>query len=92
VSASGSFFVSAEAPRKIELSKLGAQSKNWGKLPWDKPLAEGKVRLHPAIVGVHEFRSPKCPAPLSPTFPVGLSDPFETLNVDGGVTNNDRYN
>jgi hypothetical protein len=32
------------------------------------------------------------PPPLSPTFPVGLSDPFETLNVDGGVTNNDPYN
>lgn len=32
------------------------------------------------------------PPPISPTFPSGLSDPFTTLNVDGGVTNNDPYN
>ena len=32
------------------------------------------------------------PPPLSPTFPVGMADPFETLNVDGGVTNNDPSN
>ena len=32
------------------------------------------------------------PPPLSPTFPTDLSNPFQTLNVDGGVTNNDPYN
>jgi hypothetical protein len=32
------------------------------------------------------------PPPISPSFPPGLADPFETLNVDGGVTNNDPYN
>jgi hypothetical protein len=32
------------------------------------------------------------PPPVSPSFPPGLSDPFETLNVDGGVTNNDPFN
>jgi hypothetical protein len=30
--------------------------------------------------------------PVSPLFPPGMADPFETLNVDGGVTNNDPYN
>lgn len=32
------------------------------------------------------------PPPISPTFPPSLSDPFTTLDVDGGVTNNDPYN
>jgi hypothetical protein len=32
------------------------------------------------------------PPPVSPSFPPGLADPFTTLNVDGGVTNNDPYN
>jgi predicted acylesterase/phospholipase RssA len=31
------------------------------------------------------------PAPL-PSFPSALADPLETLNVDGGVTNNDPFN
>jgi hypothetical protein len=31
-------------------------------------------------------------APVSPSFPPGLEDPFETLNIDGGVTNNDPFN
>jgi hypothetical protein len=31
-------------------------------------------------------------APVSPSFPPGMADPFPTLNVDGGVTNNDPYN
>jgi hypothetical protein len=30
--------------------------------------------------------------PVSPSFPPGMADPFETLNVDGGITNNDPYN
>src|ERR1039457_3258611 len=30
--------------------------------------------------------------PVSPSFPPGMADPFETLNVDGGVTKNDPYN
>jgi predicted acylesterase/phospholipase RssA len=32
------------------------------------------------------------PPPVSPTFPLGFPNPFTTLNVDGGVTNNDPYN
>jgi hypothetical protein len=32
------------------------------------------------------------PPPISPSFPPGLPDPFKTLNVDGGVTNNDPFN
>jgi len=32
------------------------------------------------------------PPPICPTFPENLPDPFETLNVDGGVTNNDPFN
>ena len=31
-------------------------------------------------------------APVEPSFPPGMADPFETLNVDGGITNNDPYN
>jgi len=30
--------------------------------------------------------------PVVPAFPDGLPDPFPTLNVDGGVTNNDPFN
>jgi hypothetical protein len=32
------------------------------------------------------------PPPTKPNFPIRLSNPFETLNVDGGVTNNDPFN
>jgi hypothetical protein len=32
------------------------------------------------------------PPSVSPSFPVDLPDPFVTLNVDGGVTNNDPFN
>lgn len=32
------------------------------------------------------------PPPICPSFPAGLPDPFVTLNVDGGVTNNDPFN
>jgi len=32
------------------------------------------------------------PPPTKPNFPTNLPDPFETLNVDGGVTNNDPFN
>jgi hypothetical protein len=32
------------------------------------------------------------PPPVCPSFPVDLPDPFVTLNVDGGVTNNDPFN
>ena len=32
------------------------------------------------------------PPPTKPNFPEKLPNPFETLNVDGGVTNNDPFN
>jgi hypothetical protein len=32
------------------------------------------------------------PPPIKPNFPADLPQPFETLNVDGGVTNNDPFN
>lgn len=32
------------------------------------------------------------PSVTTPNFPMRLSDPFDTLNVDGGVTNNDPFN
>jgi predicted acylesterase/phospholipase RssA len=32
------------------------------------------------------------PPPIQPAFPPGTKDPLETLNVDGGVTNNDPFN
>ena len=32
------------------------------------------------------------PPPTRPDFPDKLADPFETLNVDGGITNNDPFN
>jgi hypothetical protein len=32
------------------------------------------------------------PPPISPNFPPGTPDPLETLNVDGGMTNNDPFN
>ncbi len=32
------------------------------------------------------------PPPIKPNFPGKLPNPFETLNVDGGVTNNDPFN
>ena len=30
--------------------------------------------------------------PVEPSFPPGMADPFQTLNVDGGITNNDPFN
>ena len=35
---------------------------------------------------------PKEEAPVEPSFPPGMADPFQTLNVDGGLTNNDPFN
>lgn len=32
------------------------------------------------------------PPPISPNFPLDTPDPLQTLNVDGGVTNNDPFN
>jgi predicted acylesterase/phospholipase RssA len=32
------------------------------------------------------------PPPVPPNFPQGLAEPMVTLNVDGGVTNNDPFN
>lgn len=32
------------------------------------------------------------PPPIGPSFPPGTPDPLATLNVDGGVTNNDPFN
>jgi predicted acylesterase/phospholipase RssA len=32
------------------------------------------------------------PPPIPPNFPIGLQDPMVTLNVDGGITNNDPFN
>jgi hypothetical protein len=32
------------------------------------------------------------PPPIPPNFPAGLAEPLITLNVDGGVTNNDPFN
>lgn len=32
------------------------------------------------------------PPPIKPNFPPGTPDPLQTLNVDGGVTNNDPFN
>jgi Patatin-like phospholipase len=32
------------------------------------------------------------PPPIAPNFPPGLPQPFATLNVDGGITNNDPFN
>lgn len=34
----------------------------------------------------------RTPPPIPPSFPPGTPDPFPTLNVDGGVTNNDPFN
>jgi hypothetical protein len=36
--------------------------------------------------------TPGNPQPIPPNFSKGLSQPFPTLNIDGGVTNNDPFN
>jgi hypothetical protein len=46
----------------------------------------------PPLWETHEAGVMDDAVPLSPSFPPGMADPFETLNVDGGVTNNDPYN
>ncbi len=35
---------------------------------------------------------PGTPPGVPPNFPADLPDPFQTLNVDGGITNNDPFN
>jgi predicted acylesterase/phospholipase RssA len=55
-------------------------------------LLRGKSDYTPPLWESMSSAAQSTPPPLSPTFPVGLADPFETLNVDGGVTNNDPYN
>jgi len=62
------------------------------------------VFLAPRVLGRHlgEYTPPPwesvaaavtgTPPPVSPTFPPGTPDPLRTLNVDGGVTNNDPFN
>jgi predicted acylesterase/phospholipase RssA len=32
------------------------------------------------------------PPPIAPNFPPNMTEPFATLNVDGGITNNDPFN
>ena len=32
------------------------------------------------------------PSPVPPSFPLNFPQPFDTLNVDGGITNNDPFN
>jgi hypothetical protein len=46
----------------------------------------------PPLWETHEARLKDDAAPVKPSFPPGMADPFETLNVDGGITNNDPYN
>ena len=46
----------------------------------------------PPLWETHEAGVKDDAAPVEPSFPPGMADPFETLNVDGGVTNNDPYN
>jgi hypothetical protein len=46
----------------------------------------------PPLWETHEAGAKDDAAPIEPSFPPGMADPFETLNVDGGVTNNDPYN
>lgn len=46
----------------------------------------------PPLWETHEARMKDDAVPVEPSFPPGMADPFETLNVDGGITNNDPYN
>jgi hypothetical protein len=46
----------------------------------------------PPLWETHEAGVKDDAAPVEPSFPPGMADPFQTLNVDGGVTNNDPYN
>lgn len=46
----------------------------------------------PPLWETHEPGVKDDAVPIEPSFPPGMADPFATLNVDGGVTNNDPYN
>jgi hypothetical protein len=46
----------------------------------------------PPLWETHEAGVKDDAVPIEPSFPPGMADPFETLNVDGGITNNDPFN
>jgi predicted acylesterase/phospholipase RssA len=54
----------------------------------DRKLSEYTPPLWESVVAA----ATGTPPPISPDFPPGTPDPLQTLNVDGGVTNNDPFN
>ena len=55
-------------------------------------LSRQKANYTPPLWESHQAVGKNAPPPVSPTFPPDLAERFDTLNVDGGVTNNDPYN
>jgi hypothetical protein len=55
-------------------------------------LSRHKANYTPPLWQSRQSGGKNAPPPVSPTFPPDLAEPFDTLNVDGGVTNNDPYN
>jgi hypothetical protein len=55
-------------------------------------LSRNKANYTPPLWESRQSEGKNAPPPISPTFPADLAEPFDTLNVDGGVTNNDPYN
>lgn len=86
------------------LDVTNKNSKEWGTLQ-KAAMATGAfpILLAPRILerNLSEYTPPMWesvtaaatgnPPPISPDFPPGTPDPLQTLNVDGGVTNNDPF-
>jgi hypothetical protein len=55
-------------------------------------LSRNKTNYTPPLWESRQSEGKNAPPPISPTFPADLAEPFDTLNIDGGVTNNDPFN
>ena len=78
-----------------DLSLLGDAAIATGAIPGflaPRILKRRQSDYSPPLWETHEPGVADDAAPIVPSFPPGMADPFETLNVDGGVTNNDPYN
>jgi hypothetical protein len=77
-----------------DLSLLGMAAKATGAFPVflaPRTLLRRKSDYTPPLWESCMAAANDVPPPIRPSFPGDLPEPFETLNVDGGVTNNDPF-
>jgi hypothetical protein len=104
VSGTSSGSLPVGAVRYLNHSRTGAEG-GWDVLQ-SAAMATGAFPLFLAPRALFRYKGEYCPPhwesvtsaavgtppPVAPAFPANFPEPFPTLNVDGGVTNNDPFN